>query len=225
MPSTIAITFQSDKFTLKGTLHLPNVKRPPLVIGCHGLMSTGDSPKQIALADRCNESGIAYFRFDHRGCGNSEGTLEADTSLRARYNDLSSALQAVHSMDMTGDKIGLFGSSMGGAVCLSFASTRPIISLVTFAALYQSSGLIDTPQMNLSFDLFNNLSNIQNILIFHGDKDEVVPLSHAETIYAHARQPKKIVIQKQGDHRMSRKRHQELFVREAVRWYAGSFDL
>jgi alpha-beta hydrolase superfamily lysophospholipase len=225
MTNTLPIIFQSDGFTLKGTLHLPDSRRPPLVIGCHGLMSTGDSPKQIALAERCMHAGIAYFRFDHRGCGESDGDIETDTSLQARCNDLSSALQAIRSLDITGEDIGLFGSSMGGAVCLAFAGRQHVASLVTVAALHQSKGIIDNPVMNLSFDLFEYLPKVHNILIFHGDQDEVVPLLHAKTIYAHAQDPKKLVILKDGDHRMSQISHQEVFVREAVGWFKKGFDL
>lgn len=225
MERTIPISFRSDGLTLKGKLHLPNAKWPPLVIGCHGLMSTGNSPKQIALANQCNHAGIAYFRFDHRGCGESDGVIETDTSLQGRYNDLSSALQTIRSLDRTSEDIGLFGSSMGGAVCLAFAGTQLVKSIVTVAALYQSKGIIDKPDMNLSFDLSEYLPKIKNILIFHGDQDNVVPLSHAKTIYSHAQNPKKMIIQKNGDHRMSKKSHQEAFVREAVGWFKKSFDL
>jgi alpha-beta hydrolase superfamily lysophospholipase len=225
MTNTIPVTFQSDGLTLKGVLHLPDVDKPPLVVGCHGLLSTGDSPKQIALADRCNEAGIAYFRFDHRGCGASQGVFETDTSLQARCNDLLSALQTIQAMDMTTEKIGVFGSSMGGAVCLAFASVHPVASLVTFAALYQSSGIIDQQQMNLRFDLRENLSKLHHILIFHGDRDEVVPVSQAKTIYEQARFPKKLILQKGGDHRMSDGAHQDAFVHDAVRWYVESFEL
>ena len=44
------ITFSCDDFELKASLHLPPVGRPPVVIGCHGLLSDRNSPKQIALA-------------------------------------------------------------------------------------------------------------------------------------------------------------------------------
>ena len=225
MIKKIPVLFKSDGLTLKGLLHLPDAARPPLVIGCHGLLSTGESPKQIALADRCTDAGIAYFRFDHRGCGASEGVFETDTSLPGRCNDLASALQTIQARDIVGDKVGLFGSSMGGAVCLSFASVHPVASVITVAALYQSSGIIDQPQMNLAFDLSKNLSKLQNILIFHGDKDEVVPVSHAKTIYECAQPPKKLILQKDGDHRMSNQRHQDAFIRDAVDWYVKSFGL
>jgi alpha-beta hydrolase superfamily lysophospholipase len=225
MENTLPIAFQSDGFNLKGWLHLPDIEVPPLVIGCHGLMSSGDSPKQLALADKCNQAGIAYFRFDHRGCGNSDGDIERDTSLQGRCNDLSSAWKAVKSLGLTADDIALFGSSMGGAVCLAFASQQRVASVVTVAALYQSEGVIHRPDMNVSFDLSDNLPAIKNILIFHGDRDDVVPLSHAKTIFTCAQDPKNLVIQKNGDHRMSDKSHQKAFVREAVGWFRKGFDL
>ena len=70
------ISFNSDSLKLKGVLHLPDDGQPPVVIGSHGLYSSGSSPKQIALAEQCNRLGIAYFRFDHRGCGSSQGEFE-----------------------------------------------------------------------------------------------------------------------------------------------------
>jgi alpha-beta hydrolase superfamily lysophospholipase len=225
MENTIPITFQSDGFNLSGWLHLPDAERPPLVVGCHGLMSSGASPKQVALARQCNLDGIAYLRFDHRGCGKSEGDLEADTSLQARCNDLSSALMKMRSLNLTAEEIALFGSSMGGAVCLAYAGKRQVASVVTVAALYRSTGIIDRPDMNLSFDLWDALPEIKNILIFHGDKDDVVPVSHAETIYSRAQDPKKLIMQKNGDHRMSNESHQEAFVREAAGWFRRGFDL
>ncbi len=86
------ISFQSDKLSLSGMLHRPEVEQPPLVIGCHGLLSSSESPKQIELAKACNALGIAFFRVDHRGCGQSEGLFKDVTSFEGRCNDLKSAL-------------------------------------------------------------------------------------------------------------------------------------
>ena len=66
----------------------------PLVVGCHGLLSDRRSPKQTALAGACQRQGMAYFRFDHRGCGESEGRLEEHTTLEARCSDLLSRATA-----------------------------------------------------------------------------------------------------------------------------------
>jgi alpha-beta hydrolase superfamily lysophospholipase len=227
------ISFLSDGFKLKGYLHLPSTDRPPVVIGSHGLYSSSSSPKQIALADQCNRFGIAYFRFDHRGCGNSEGKFEEVTSLEARCRDLADAVAVITGRSDTGDRFGLFGSSMGGAVCLSVASELGADTLVTFAAPIRSRILenelplsenSDTPGIFLDtqkrrFDISDRLPVICNILVFHGEADDVVPVSHAEEIYSFVKPPKKLIKQKQGDHPMSNEAHQKTFIKEASLWF------
>ena len=227
------ISFSCDGLTLYGYLHLPATQKPPVVIGCHGLYSTASSPKQIALAEQCNHLGIAYFRFDHRGCGDSEGDFDKVTSLAARCRDLNAAANIVKKRTDTGDQIGLFGSSMGGTVCLSVASELGASVIVTFAAPIRSqitekdfeiTDQLDQPEIYLDaaktdFDITEGLSEIHNILIFHGDADDVVPVSHADEIYKSAKEPKKKIIQENGDHPMSNEEHQQNFIREASKWF------
>ena len=233
------ISFFSDGYKLKGYLHLPATHRPPVVVGCHGLFSSSSSPKQIALADQCNRFGIAYFRFDHRGCGSSEGKFEKVTSLEARCRDLADALAAITGGSDTDDRFGLFGSSMGGAVCLRTACELGADTLVTFAAPIRSRIVADeilraknseTAEIYIDaqkrrFDITDRLSGICNILIFHGEADDVVPVSHAEEIYSLAKQPKKLIKQKQGDHPMSNETHQKIFIKEASLWFRQGLGL
>jgi len=232
------ISFFSDGFKLKGYLHLPSTNRPPVVIGSHGLYSSSSSPKQIALADQCNRFGIAFFRFDHRGCGSSEGKFEQVTSLEARCRDLVDAVTVITGTSDTGDRFGLFGSSMGGTVCLSVAGELGADTLVTFAAPIRSRILehglpmfknSDTPEIFLDtqkrrFDISDRLPAICNILVFHGEADDVVPVSHAEEIYNLVKQPKKLIKQIQGDHPMSNETHQRTFIREASLWFKKGLD-
>jgi alpha-beta hydrolase superfamily lysophospholipase len=227
------ITFSCDGFELKASLHLPPVERPPVVIGCHGLLSDRNSPKQIALAERCSRHNLAFLRIDHRGCGESQGKFEAVTSLDARCRDLICAIELMKSSTAVGGRIGLFGSSMGGAVCLRVAGTIDMAALVTVAAPIRSRQIghaIDSPTkadgrelrfdaVKNSFDITQKLSKIRNILLFHGEQDAVVPLSHAREIFRSAGEPKNLVIQKNGDHRMSNPVHQQEFVREASLWF------
>jgi alpha-beta hydrolase superfamily lysophospholipase len=231
------IAFSSDGFLLKGTLHLPaSEAHPPVIIGSHGLFSSGTSPKQIALAERCLPYGIAFLRFDHRGCGESEGAFNDVTSLEARCSDLINAVNMIRSRNDTGERIGLFGSSMGGAVCLATAGMLNADSLVTVAAPVRIASAIEAVEAiersaalnppdpvfykkELRFDIADKLSSLRNILIFHGDADNVIPISNAEEIYQKAGDPKKLIIQKQGDHRISDRSHQEEFMRETVSWF------
>jgi alpha-beta hydrolase superfamily lysophospholipase len=227
------ITFSSDGFRLKGILHMPAADNPPVVVGCHGLYSNKNSPKQVELARRCNLEGIAFFRFDHRGCGESEGDFPKVTSLKARRRDLKSALKWIQSKKETGDRIGLFGSSMGGATCLAVASTQPVHAIVTVAAPLRSQTISrqaaqpdpGSPSLDWSdpskyaFDISAGLSGIHTILIFHGDADSVVPPKNAQELYETASPPKRLLIQENGDHPMSLPHHQKIFMQETVAWF------
>ncbi|MFH1974926.1 MAG: alpha/beta hydrolase [Pseudomonadota bacterium] len=227
------ITFFSGGFRLKGVLHLPSAENPPLVIGSHGLESSGDSPKQTALAEKCNKAGIAFFRFDHRGCGNSEGNFPEVTSLESRCEDLISAYKTVMKIKTTSNRTGLFGSSFGGTASLLAAETIRPASIVTFAAPVRSSsitGAIKKPDVsektgllfhkrNFHFDISDKLALIDHILVIHGDSDRIVPASNALDIYRHVSEPKKLLIQKGGDHLMSNPAHQQEFMKETLIWF------
>jgi alpha-beta hydrolase superfamily lysophospholipase len=230
------ISFFSDGYQLKGTLHLPTDACPPVVIGSHGLLSSSESPKQHELAKRCNEIGIAFFRFDHRGCGKSQGYFPEVTSLNTRARDLICAVNTIRARKDTGDRFGLFGSSMGGAACLSVARQIDIDALVTFAAPIRSETIDrshtqnNDPKRNIAdightpaqFDIADNLQGVENILIFHGDADDIVPYASALEIFELAGEPKRLIRQKQGDHPMSRKVHQKEFIRETVQWFKSA---
>jgi len=232
------ITFSSDGFILRGTLHLPLQEKPPVVIGCHGLLSSSNSPKQIQLAVQCVTHGIAFFRFDHRGCGQSSGIFKKVTSLEARCNDLICAIDAIRARQDVGDRMGLFGSSMGGAVCISVAATHHVDALVTFAAPVRSSSITFSSEKseetngpgpsfyknNLESDISERFSSIKNILILHGGSDNLVPPSNAQEIFEKACEPKKLIMQKGGDHRMSNEEHQKNFLQEAILWYRNYLD-
>jgi alpha-beta hydrolase superfamily lysophospholipase len=227
------IIFSSDGFLLKGMLHLPETSLPPVVIGSHGLLSNSYSPKQIALARECNAHGIAYFRFDHRGCGQSDGVFNEITSLNGRRNDLISAVNTIQMRNDIGKRIGLFGSSMGGTVCISVADVLDIDAWVTYASPVRSNSVTTAlkksddsekikpllDQEYLTWDISDQLKYLHHIYILHGDSDRIVPPTNAHEIYTKSNNPKKLIIQKGGNHLMSNKKHQKDFLREAVNWY------
>ena len=113
------IEFQVEGLLLKGELHLPKIINPPLVVGSHGLEGSKSSAKQMVLARLLPAKGVAFFRFDHRGCGQSQGDFLTDTSLEKRTQDYLMAVQCIMNLNLTSRKLGLFGSSMGGATCIN----------------------------------------------------------------------------------------------------------
>jgi alpha-beta hydrolase superfamily lysophospholipase len=223
------IQFASEDVLLKGYLHWPSTPHPPCVIGSHGLLSDKDSPKQIALAKHCNAHHMAYFRFDHRGCGESKAPLDTVTSLTARCTDLLAAAKMLRSRGDLSRHLGLFGSSMGGSVCLAVARDLSADAIVTWAAPLRSTDLVtqqtettgdsNSPFEKHPFDILDSIAGLQRLLIVHGDADEIVPLSHAHKIYEHVSEPKKLLVFPQGDHRMSALSDQQVFVKESTLWF------
>jgi uncharacterized protein len=237
IPVCKKLDFFCDGYKIEGHLHLPSRKKSPVVIGSHGLFATQDSPKQLALAYACNLVGMAFFRFDHRGCGKSEGGESDRVSFEARCRDLYKACEIMKKREDTGDDVAIFGSSLGGAAaCLVSAEIQPR-ALVTFAAPVSSQSIFSSLQKShmpllkpvflaekLSFDITQHLSHIQNVLVIHGENDEVVPVSEAHKIYGLAKDPKKMMIQKNGDHRMSSKIDQDEFVHIVAQWFSKGFE-
>lgn len=221
----ITIAFEADGLTLVGSLHLPDADHAPFIIGCHGLLANRNSPKQIDLARICKKNGLAYFRFDHRGCGESQGDFMQVTTLEARCADLDSAVKTIAAHSAVGPLAGLFGSSFGGTVVLAYACNHDVTRLMTYAAplnsheiqhdsIFDRNGRLHPPaefHRNLAFDLEPNLQSIQNVCVVHSSSDETVPVAHARRIYDCANEPKSLRIFKGGDHCMSSAEHQELF--------------
>ena len=240
----VEIQFASGPFQLSGTLHLPESPDPPLVVGSHGLEGCRSSAKQLVLARLLPEKGMAFFRFDHRGCGRSQGDFAADTSLSKRSDDLVAAVRHVMSLGLTRPSLALFGSSMGGATCIHAwqrlaALGFPPAGAVLCASPVISSTIVNIPTQangsrpalplsffteNLLFDLTRDTANLHHVLIFHGDADEVVPVSNARLLYQRAQSPKTLVIQKDGKHRMDNPVDQKDFEDRVPDWYAGLFN-
>ncbi|MCP4115036.1 MAG: alpha/beta hydrolase [Desulfobacteraceae bacterium] len=235
------IQFVCDAITIHGILHLPPTPNPPLVIGSHGLEGTKESAKQALLADLLPGMGIAFFRFDHRGCGESDGIFQQDTSLDKRAADMVAAVKHVLSLGLTSRKIALFGSSLGGATCIEAWTRLEDQGLTPQGAVLCATpiksetiknipleGTEDRPALpisffeeNLLFDLTRAANRMDNLLLFHGSKDEVVPWENSQTLYDLARHPKELIIHENGDHRMSNKSQQEDFTERTAIWLKG----
>lgn len=130
--------------------------------------------------------------------------------------------------------IGLFGSSMGGAVCLAMAvglkaeavvtlaapvRSQPVLAAIASSAERERVAALLNPE-NLHFDISAQISGVHSLLLFHGDADTVVPVASAQEIYDRAADPKAMRIFPRGDHRMSAPRDQAVFHQEAADWFA-----
>lgn len=91
----------------------------PIVVMVHGFASNKNSRSNTKLVERFDQAGIASFRFDIWGHGESEGKFE-DITITEAVDDI---LQAIRFLKFQGySKIALVGSSFGGAASVMAAS-------------------------------------------------------------------------------------------------------
>src|SRR5437879_13025625 len=90
-----------------------------MAVLCHGFLSNKNSHTNKTLTERLLPQGIATFRFDFFGQGESEGPFERITVSLA----VSQALAALDMMSSKGyRKLALVGSSFGGLVSILAAA-------------------------------------------------------------------------------------------------------
>ncbi|MBS3905582.1 MAG: alpha/beta fold hydrolase [Syntrophaceae bacterium] len=229
---TEKVSFKSEDHKISGILHLPDRKSPPFVIASHGLLSSKDSEKYIALGNRMSEEGMAMLRFDFRGIGESEGG-EEDNTVSKKLVDLRSAIHFVRSYPGLGNRMGLVGSSLGGFLSLIRASRdEEIRSVVIWATpfhmddLESKEGNEETPLPPEAFfedlpkhRLLPLLPRVSNCLVIHGEEDELVPIEQAYGIFRHLSLPKEIHVIGGADHRLTDPEHRKRAIDLTIDWF------
>ena len=226
------VSFQSEGQKISGVLHLPDREDPPCVIASHGLLSSKDSEKYVALGNRMSEESMAMLRFDFRGIGESEGN-EEDNTITKKLADLSSALYFIRSHPDLGNWIGLVGSSLGGFLSLIKASIHKEIGAVVVWAtplhlddLGSKEQTEDYPLPPEAFfedlpkhRLLPILNGVSNCLVIHGEEDELVPVEQALGIFYQLSSPKEIHLIGGADHRLTEPLHRQRAIDLTVEWF------
>lgn len=115
------ITFQSGNLNLSGTLHTPDnseLKPHPCIIVLHGFGSNKESNNVYSPVKMLNDWGYAAFRFDMRGCGESQGEI-GRVICQEQVEDTQAAMDYLQSCEkIHSNQIGVLGSSFGAAVAI-----------------------------------------------------------------------------------------------------------
>jgi dienelactone hydrolase len=227
---------QSGKFTIRGLFTLPEGKGPfPCVVLSHGLISSKESSKYIALGEAFEAAGIASCRFDYHGCGESDGRIE-ETTLTIRNQNLDSVVDWVFKQPAvdTG-KVGLLGSSFGGCTSLLKAARDSRIGCTSlWATPYMLGKKEDDSLSEIDFrqtlyddfaryDLLEQAKTISCALVIHGENDEVVPAFEGEAIYKNIKEPKKFELIGGGDHIFSVPGHRDRVITLSLDWFRRFF--
>nr|HID60073.1 alpha/beta fold hydrolase [Desulfobacterales bacterium] len=217
---------------IQGVIHFPEQDTAPCVICSHGLFSSKESPKFIAIAEDLAREGFIAIRYDHRGCGESDGRIE-DTTVSGRLKDLKAVCAFARTHPRVNGDIGLLGSSMGGFISLITAARDPSLkALSVWATPYTlrrvRSDIEEEPYPHLSDGFYEDLARhrlldllgrIKQCLVLHGENDELVPLWHAEKIYELMDEPKRLEIFPGGDHRFTRESDRKRAIQLSAEWF------
>lgn len=227
---------KSGNNTIKGIMDIPDGKGIfPCIILSHGLVSSKESSKYIALSEAFRRVNIATCRFDYHGCGESSGKIE-DTTLTIRLDNLNTVTEFVFKHGaIDKDRIGLLGSSFGGVTSIIKAARDKRIKCVSFwATPYKLekredediSGIKFNDEIFRDFSKYNILSEANGVscaLGIHGDSDDVVPYEEGIEIFNHMREPKRFELIEGADHIFSDPAHRQRAIELSVRWFMHFF--
>ena len=151
--------------------------------------------------------GVNVFIFDYRGYGRSKGSpTEAGT-----YLDAQGAMQYLRSRrDVDGDKLVLFGRSLGAAVAVEVATKHEVHAVVLQSAFTSAAAMAlrhywFLPGLgNLVRTKYDSLSRIKRvrapIMIVHGNRDRTVPIDLGRELFDAANPPKRFYEVPGADH-------------------------
>ncbi|XP_054160569.1 alpha/beta hydrolase domain-containing protein 17B-like [Oppia nitens] len=135
------------------------------------------------------------FSYDYSGFGESTGK----PTEKNVYADAEAAWDVlINKYGVTADKVVLYGQSLGTAASIYLGNKHPVRGIILHSP-FLSIARIFMPNIhgeNASTRFYDSFSNVDNIgkidtkiLIIHGTRDLVVPLSHAHKLNALCKNP------------------------------------
>src|SRR3954462_5386377 len=114
------VTFKSGELTMSGVVHVPEDMKPgekrPAIMVLHGFGNNKDSANSINPCDLFTRWGYVTFRFDFRGCGESQGERGMVICME-QVEDTSAALEYLSTRaESDASRICVVRSPVGGGV-------------------------------------------------------------------------------------------------------------
>jgi uncharacterized protein len=167
------------------------------VLLCHG--NAGNVGDRVMHAALLCAAGLDVLLFDYRGYGRSTGR----PSEPGTYRDAHAARSELLARPAVNpDRVVYLGESLGGAVALALALEHPPAGLVLMSTFTSIRDLARRhyPMLPRAVvpDAYPSLRRVRALraplLVFHGDRDEIVPVGHAEALFEAAPEPKRLQV-------------------------------
>ena len=202
LPRDLGLAFEDLRLTAEDgvgihAFYLP----PPGVPRWTVLLAHGNAGNVSHRLDRTlllqSRLGAAVLLFDYRGYGRSEGSPDEEGT----YRDARAAHRfLVEEKRVRPDRLVLFGESLGSAVALDLALSRPCRALVLespFASVPAMARAVYPflplwPFVRTRYDNEAKASRLAvPLLVLHGERDEIVPFAQGRRVFDAAPGPKR----------------------------------
>ena len=178
--------------------------------GASGNMAAQEKSCNLERVVRLYHLGFSVFMIDYRGYGNSTGRFPTEATV---YEDASIAWNYLtQEKGFSPKEIFIYGYSLGGAIAVNLCLQQPkaagLIAESCFTCIkdmakhrYKIQIFPLKLLITQKFDFINKVKSIKvPVLFIHGMKDQVIPITMSERLFAAAPEPKKLLLMPNAGH-------------------------
>jgi fermentation-respiration switch protein FrsA (DUF1100 family) len=224
------VNFKStDGTDLHGWFMPSRAKQPKgTVVFSHG--NAGSLGHHLGFVTWLVEAGYQVFMYDYRGFGKSGG----EPDRRGMIEDVKGAFAYVRSRkDVDAGRLVSYGHSLGGAKSVAALAEKHVDGLRAVVidgafASYQAMARVVGGELGAGLitdefspkDFIGKISGT-SVLVIHGDRDLVVPISQGKQLFDLANEPKTLFEVKDGGHGDSLARENGAYRKRMLTWLDG----
>lgn len=169
-------------------IHYEAPNGSPTLVFMHG--NAEDLGSSRSYLEELRSWGFGVFSYDYRGYGTSDGKA----SVKNAYADADAAYRYLtENLNLTPNRIVLYGRSVGSGSAVYLASKYPVGGLIIESGFISAFRVV-LPCRVFPFDRFPNRKRMPlvkcPVLVMHGRKDSIIPFKHGQILFDTAREPK-----------------------------------